>query len=174
MNRYTQPNIEGFNKLEVIEASKVTQINPSTTNPAAQISIVLQYGASFEDIPLVMGTGQLTDDAVSDDSGEYHQINIQAEVAKTRRDVDQWIDENHFRDFVLKITDRNGNIRLAGTPDNPLRLSPSMSNPASGRNGYIFSWQGYLNETIPYLLSADAVTNSGRSFSTDYNTDFSL
>lgn len=171
MNRYTQPNIEGISKLEVIAAANIVDIAPTNTNPLAQIKVTLLYGASFEDIPFTIGTGEMIEATESDDSGDYHSQQINIEVPKTRREIDEWIDRRAHIDLVLAVTDMHGNVRLVGTPNQPARLSVNNTNPASGRNAYQFSFNALSEDPAPYLLTA-GVSNTSNIWSSQFSVNF--
>jgi hypothetical protein len=174
MNPSTSFNIESLNKIELVEASRVLSITPGDVLTGAPVRLVLQFGAAFETIPMVKGTGQFTEEHQRDESGDYFIQNIAFSHAKNRKETDAWLGEHQHKDFVVKVTDRNQNIRIVGTPDSPARLTAPMTNPASGRNEYAFTLYAQADDRAPYLQDGEAVTNSGRSFSNDFSTDFSL
>lgn len=171
MNPFTQPNIESLSKLEVIPAGNIVSITPVNTNPLAQINVELLYGASFEEIPFTIGTGEMTENTESDDSGEYLSQQITIEVPKTRREVDEWIDKRAMLDLVLAVTDMHGNVRLVGSPDQPARLSVTNTNPASGRNSYTFSFNAVSEDAAPYLQYA-GVSNALNIWSNNFSANF--
>lgn len=172
MNRSTPINIESLSKIEVIEASKVQEIVPSNAITGAPVILLLVYNASFEDIPLVAGTGQLAEEHVSDQSGDYISQSVAFSHAMNRRDVDNWLNANGHKDFIVKVTDRNLNIRIIGTVESPARLSAPMTNPASGRNEYAFTIYAEADERAPYLQTGESVINSGRNFSSNFDPNF--
>ena len=174
MNHYTPFNIEGLNKIELVEASMVLSITPGDVLTGAPVRLVLQFGASFEAIPMVKGSGQFTEEHQRDSSGDHFMQNIAFSHAKNRKEADTWLLTNQHKDFIVKVTDRNLNIRIIGSIESPARLSAPMNNPASGRNEYAFTFYAESDDRAPYLQDGETVTNAGKSFSTDFSTDFSL
>lgn len=172
MNQYTQPNIEGISKLEIIETAKVDEITPQDALTGAPVAIVLKFGAAFEDIPLVAGSGEFSEDHLRDDSGDYHQQDIIFAIAKNRQDVDQWLNKYGHLDYVAKVTDRNGNIRVVGTLQSGASITAPMNNPAQGRNQYSITLTAISTERAPYLLSAESVSNSANVFNSDFSNEF--
>lgn len=174
MNRYTPPNIEGISKLEILESSKVVEILPSDVITGAPVIVKLQYGATFEEIPFVKGTGSYMEGHPKDESGDHHPQTIQVSVAKNRRELDNWLNSKQHLSYVAKVTDRNGNIRIVGTPTAGLELSVPLSNPAQGRNEYQFTFFADAGQRAPYLLSAESIVNAGNNFSDEFSKEFAL
>jgi hypothetical protein len=172
MNPYTQPNIEGINKIELIDLSKVSEIIPQDAITGAPVAIVLLFGAVFEDIPFVAGTGEFSEEPQTDISGEPISQTLSFAVAKNRQEVDAWLDKYGHLDFLAKVTDINGNIRIIGKPGSGSRLSAPMTNPASGRNQYSFTISALSDERAPYMLSADDLSNIGNVFSDEFSNEF--
>lgn len=172
MNHYTQLNIEGINKIDVIDTSKVDDILPGDAITGGPVIIQLKYGASFENIPLVKGTGSFVEDHQSDETGEYFLQSISLSHAGNRKEADAWLTDNQYKDFIIKITDRNQNIRIVGTLDSPVRLLSPMNNPSSGRNEYTFTFSSKSDIRAPYLQDGDSIKNSDRVFSYQFSENF--
>jgi len=172
MNPSTPLNLEGINQIEIIEIDQVDAILPGDALTGGPVIIQLKYGATFEDIPFIKGTGSFAEDHQSDNTGDYFAQTITFSQAKNRKEADGWLTDNQYKDFIVKITDRNLNKRIVGAIESPVRLSAPMNNPATGRNEYTFTLYAVSDTRAPYLQDGDSVTNSDRLFSEQFSENF--
>ncbi len=148
-------NIGGCHEFSLIPSDDVTSLGiiPST-NMVKSISLkpgktMFKGYASFRSL-------SFSQNLQENDSGKYFSTQISGFYPKLSPKIISIFQRLQSLDLIVKVTDNNNQVRVVGTPINPLRFSFSQStgNNPSQRNGISFSFSGNLMFESPFF-SAD-------------------
>jgi len=85
------------------------------------VTVALNEGADWEQIPIIAGTATITEKAVRRDAGRCYEQEFSAEVAGEDDVVPEWLDEIDNRPAIVKIVQTNG-TKIYGNITSPVRL----------------------------------------------------
>ncbi|MCO6499123.1 MAG: hypothetical protein J5I47_01955 [Vicingus serpentipes] len=128
-------NVGGFNKLEIIDLGNTSFI------PEHQdfvISDNIQLLKNWFNVAFTWKTLKADDGETEKDGETIYRPNITFFHPKENETSLQWLKYYNEKNLIAKITDNNGNVRIYGSIEAPLRLRYKSVGPSSfsGRPGY--------------------------------------
>lgn len=129
MQKYTNTNIAGLKKIQIIPVNDVELVNVDIMNLTSKVT--LKAGCSFTDIYFTPGTGALESKASDTNNGPVFNVLISANHPKISLDRSLYIFAFIEQRFVVKVTDMNANTFILGTIINPVKLSFDQVIPSS-------------------------------------------
>ncbi|MFN3381425.1 MAG: hypothetical protein ACK41O_18340, partial [Runella zeae] len=138
---WQEQNASGLRALRLLPVEWVTHFfDPLITAPVsvyAQLKtgdIVLKQGLLPIDIEIDPNYSSLNEDKSDDPAGSRYRASVSFTIPKDRPALAYWLRTCGDVRFLALMEDRNGFFRVAGTKEQPLRLSWSAS-PGNGRTG---------------------------------------
>lgn len=168
------PNAGGVRALRVWPASNVRL--PAYTGVTIATAITLLDPQNYADIWFQPDSGGFEEPQALDAQGDYYKPSLQLVVVKDDPDLMTAIERlRAVRHFVAAYRDANGQTKLVGTPDNPLRFAAGLETgkrPAD-RNGYPLSFTGQAPRPAPfYLMVTPGTAPVRRAFSAGFSFGF--
>lgn len=181
-----EPNAGGIYRLRLIPSAQLSIILPDRYSRFPGLpdmfidsrAIFLNDDVDFVDVDVLPDYATYFENQLEEANGDYYDIGLQLTIPKDRPEVTAWIHRNRQMKWVALFQDRNGCIRLAGTQDQPLRMTVSSSLGQAGaraNNAKVLSLSARTIWPAIYLQSIDsaeifATTEFDISFSFDFNT----
>lgn len=104
---------------------------------------------------------KFSEDQKESNAGNYFEAKLSGFFLKDQYDVADWFNQNINRKYVVVIVYNNGIIKVAGTPNQPLKL---RSNPESGTfetlNGFNILFSKNMPKRAYYLDELPTVVAS--------------
>ena len=140
--KHTERNIAGLLPLWWVFTSDVeSQLIDKRT---LHCDIVLKTGYRWNFLYATDETIDLDSEESDKPAGTQYTYKIKCLVPKDRSSVEINLREMERRGLILHLTDKNGEIRIFGTVDNPMRKGSKLKKPANveGFNGWEVTFQG--------------------------------
>lgn len=150
INKHCSDNIGGVYLLKFIPKTDVSSI-PATINGKVCEPVILNSGARWYEFYGTEGTKSLKEDQQPSEHGDYFKLKLAGSTPKIRTDVSDIFNEMKDQEFIIDCTDNNGNRRLLGTINEPLRFqfTSDTGNGAANKNAYTFEFYGDVSKVPP-------------------------
>lgn len=135
--RLTESNMGGLVTLEVIKASHVVSL-PDAVNGVIYGDIVLAEGTGFVTWYGTDETLNIRSSIKEAVEGTVANNRLPFIISKDRPEIKYMLDNAREDEFIVKYTDANGQVKLFGTPESPLKFQYDHGSGAerSDKNGY--------------------------------------
>ncbi|QHV97963.1 hypothetical protein [Spirosoma endbachense] len=158
-----ESNAGGVRRLRLIPASQLKLIHPErfpfpelggyADHTVSSQHLIFSAGASLSEIQVLSSLCSFSDDMETQPNGEVFKHLIQIIVPKVRLDVVAWVQKYKAVAWVAFLQDRNGFNRMAGTPDQPLRIAVTFGQPlGNGNNQTVLTFASSV-EHPAYFIS---------------------
>lgn len=149
-----EENISGLSTLEFIPVSDVLSIaRPWKEKIASAVS--LKPSKSFFSLAYTQETADFSCEPEKTPNGSIHKLSVTAFIPKMQLATDQTLSEMRDDLFILKVRDNNGNVRLCGTIEAPIRFEYNENALAEfgRRGGYSIRFFRDLASPPPYYTA---------------------
>lgn len=144
-------NISGLVKVEFVPIDFIDEIPESWEQ---EISTEITLGGSFQWLKAFysQGTGGFSCDDSIDPSGCKYKIGVSGFLPKELLDNTRLFHKMCEDGFIVVATDSNGNKRVCGTVDKPMKFTWSETTlvQLGGRPGYQWQFTREMNEPAPF------------------------
>ena len=151
ISRHTGINIGGLNPVSWIFREDVAGFTFNETTLFC--SVTLKTGKSWNSLYGTPETIQLESESQDTPSGMKYLYKLKKFVPKDRPEVESELLRMTNRRLILKVTDKNGTIRLLGTMDSPMKMTSKLLKPAALEtfNGYELLFSGEFSGPAGFL-----------------------
>jgi hypothetical protein len=148
--RHTGTNIGGLNPVSWLYKEDIVTFNFNLTTLGCQVTP--RPGKGWNTIYGTPETIQLESEQQDTPAGVKFIYKLKILVPKDRVSVERELFAITGRRLILKSGDKNGTMRIFGTPDAPMRVSCKLLKPAAveGFNGYELLFSGELSHPAGY------------------------
>jgi len=159
-----QHNMGSVQKIEFCDVTLISSI-PRMQNQLISDPIVFSAGGSWTEIYFTKETSGLSEQEKTSEQGPHYDILINGLLPKRAQATDGQMVDLHGTEFVVKITDGNGKVKLVGSKDSPLRLQTDRTTQPQpeGRNALTYKFTGKSKTRSPYYTGEDAGASSSSS-----------
>jgi hypothetical protein len=168
------PDIGGVRQLRVWPASNVRL--PAYTGVRITTALTLLDPLNYADIWFQPDSGSFDEPQGLDAQGDYYKPSLQLVVLKDDPDLMEAIERlRAVRHFVAAYRDANGQVKLVGTPQHPLRFAAGLETGKrpNDRNGYPLSFTGQTPRPAPfYSMLLPGAAPFRRAFSSGFSFGF--
>ena len=149
-----EENISGLAYLDFAPVSDVDSIDRPWQEEISQ-AVVFNPTKSFFRLAFSQETGKFSSPEEKNPSGSLHKAEVVGFTPLMRMATAAIFSEMREDLFVVVVTDNNGNKRLVGTLEEPLRFSFSESTESSYgvRQGYAWAFRRDLKNAPPYYTA---------------------
>ncbi len=163
ISKITGQNMGGIVKLQVARASDIISI-PDPVDSVVYGNITFLTGRGFYTWHSTSQTIRLQSGDRDSKEGNYKSNRLPFVISKDRATIKDILDNALDDEFVVVYKDANGNEKIFGTLENPVRFNYSYDTNSSysGRNGYSceFQYEGpdnisFYDGTIPMAPAGD-------------------
>lgn len=146
-----EENISGLALVEFIPASHVDTIE-RPFNEKITSAITLLSGKAWFSLAYTQETSPFICNEEKSSAGSMFHASVSGFTPKMQQATAAVFNEMREELFIVKVTDHNGNIRIAGTKKEPLKFSYSESTQAEfgRRQGYAWAFTRDLRDAPPY------------------------
>lgn len=163
-------NPSGIQKIEAILAFRLQKITrPDDEN---RVNITLTAGSEWESIYFSPNTAKYNVNPKEDKGGSFYEQALTLSIPRFRGKIARYFDDMAERDFLFKITDRNGNAFLMGVPNRCPRVTISHESTMDALNAVLVSVKVNASTRFPYLINTEII--SGGDFNNDFSDDFAI
>lgn len=128
-------------------------VNISSPDENETVEITFDSGKSFTQFVFSQQSANFTEDEQANDAGPFLAQGLSFRVPKIATGQHAVIKAMRDQEFILAITDGNGQTSIMGTLETPARVSTKMLRPSteSGYNGYEISFRCNCADHAPFL-----------------------
>ena len=163
--RHTGTNIGGIGKVSWVFFEDTAAIRYNETTLCC--SVDLKPGRSWNSLYGTPETIQLESEQQDTPAGLKYIYKIKILVPKDRLEVEVELFRLNGRWVILKITDKNGTVRLFGTKENPMKVTSRLLKPSA-----VESFNGFeINLTGEFSSPAGFLQSEGGTVTDDQVTD---
>jgi hypothetical protein len=150
----TEENISGLISLEFIPVSDLSSF-PIPWEQEMSDAIALPLGKRFFVLAYSQQSGQFKCSEEKSPSGSVHKTTVSGFTPKMKLATEKQFALMRECGMAVKCVDSNGNVRVVGTPTEPLRFTFSEDSlpEYGGRSGYSWSFFRDLAEPPPYYTA---------------------
>lgn len=150
INKHRGDNLGGLYHFRFIPKNDVNSIPVAISGKICE-PVELKSGARWFDFYATEGTQSFNEDQQTNDHGNYFKLKLSGSTPKIRTEVSDIFNEMKDQEFIIDCTDNNGNRRLIGTINEPLRFSfkSDTGNGAQNKNAYSFEFYGDVSKVPP-------------------------
>jgi len=154
INRHTGINIGGLNPVSWVFREDVAGFTFNETTLFCSVS--LKTGKSWNSLYGTPETIQLESESQDTPSGMKYIYKLKKFVPKDRPEVESELLRMTGRRLILKVTDKNGTIRLLGTMETPMKMTSKLLKPLviEGFNGYDILFSGEFSKPAGFIQSS--------------------
>lgn len=146
----------GINKIYPLKLSEIKTFNDIADSKVNSFEVYALEALDVDNDEITYSENQKTSKA-----GDYFTASLEAFYLKDQYEIGNWINTNKNYRFVVVIVYNNGIIKVAGTLQQPLKLT---SNPASGSvnnaNGIGISFSEKMLQRAYYLDALPTIVAS--------------
>jgi len=172
------PNVGGLRALRVWPASNV--VLPASYQPGqVQLTeaITLRDPQNYADIWFQPDSAGFREPEADDAQGDFYKPLLELQVLRDAPDLAEGIARlQQVRYVVAAYADNNGQVKLVGTPDYPLRFAADLDTGKrpGDRNGYPLSFSGLTPARAPFYLMGlvQGPAPTRRAFSAGFSFGF--
>ena len=149
------PNIAGIAKLEYLPIDWIESF-PEFLSEFNEIINEISVIADKDWILMtaIQDTLEFKEEQTDSNQTEYFTASVNGSVSMDTTSTNAQLNLMRRLKFILKYTDKNGNIKIVGTPDFPLSFSSGTSTGSNSTqlNGYSFIFKGKIKEKSPFYV----------------------
>jgi len=152
--RHTGINIGGLNPVSWIFREDVAGFTFNDTT--LYCSVTPKTGKSWSSLYGTPETIQLESEQQDMPGGMKYIYKLKILVPKDRASVESELFRMTGRCLIVKVTDKNGTIRIFGTMDIPMKMTSKLLKPLvlEGFNGYDILFSGEFSKPAGFIQSA--------------------
>ncbi|NCA75625.1 MAG: hypothetical protein EOM90_04765 [Alphaproteobacteria bacterium] len=157
ISRHTGKNLGGLNQVSWIFREDVSFFTFNDLN--LYCSVIPKIGGSWSSIYGTPETVQLESEQQDSPAGMKYIYKLKMLVPKDRAPVESELFRMTARPLIMKLTDKNGTIRIFGTMESPMKLTSKLMKPAAMEtfNGYELLFTGEFTKPAGFLLPANGI-----------------
>ena len=154
INRHTGINIGGLNPVSWIFREDVAGFTFNDTT--LYCSVTPKTGKSWSSLYGTPETIQLESEQQDMPGGIKYIYKLKILVPKDRASVESELFRMTGRCLIVKVTDKNGTIRIFGTKDTPMKMTSKLLKPLvlEGFNGYDILFSGEFSKPAGFIQSS--------------------
>lgn len=159
LQKQTGDNIGGYNELMIVDVDHVSSIPEHVDHV---ISGNIQLTSDWVNVAFSPKSIRLTGGEIDDEKGNAFNPQITFFHAKDNDQSLTWFEYYKQKNLVVKLKDNNGNYKIIGNPDTPLRLKYKLVSNSNydSRPGYEVTIFGF--SLLPALyFTGDTIIDSG-------------
>ena len=151
IGRHTGINLGGINSVSWIYPEDVAIFNSSDSS--LYCLIVPKTGKSWNSLYCTPETIQLESEQQDTPGGMKYLYKLKMLVPKDRITVEDELFRMTGRQLIIKLTDKNGTIRILGTMESPMKLTNKLLKPAALEtyNGYELLFTGEFSKPAGFV-----------------------
>ena len=151
INRNTGINIGGLNLVSWIYREDVAGFTFNDTT--LYCSVTPKTGKSWSSLYGTPETIQLESEQQDMPGGIKYLYKLKILVPKDRASVESELFRMSGRCLIVKVTDKNGTIRIFGTKDTPMKMTSKLLKPLvlEGFNGYDILFSGEFSKPAGFI-----------------------
>ena len=151
ISRHTGINIGGINPVSWIFREDVAGFTFSDTT--LYCSVTLKPGKSWNSLYGTPETIQLESEQQDMPGGLKYIYKLKILVPKDRASVESELFRMSGRCLIVKVTDKNGTIRIFGTMETPMKMTSKLLKPLvlEGFNGYDILFSGEFSKPAGFI-----------------------
>ena len=161
--RHTGINLGGLNPVSWIYREDVALFNCSDST----LSCVVypKIGKNWNSIYGTPETMQLDSEQQDTPAGVKYLYKLKILVPKDRAPVEAELFRMTGRQLIIKLTDKNGTIRILGTMESPMKLTNKLLKPAALEtyNGYELLFTGEFSKPAGFLWDPNSGIPEGQN-----------
>jgi len=117
-------------------------------------SVTPRIGAGWNSVYGTPETIQLDSEQQDTPAGLKNIYKLKMLVPKDRREVETELLGMNGRLLMVRVTDKNGVIRILGSPENPMKLTCKLLKPPAmeGFNGYELLFSGEMSKPAGFMV----------------------
>lgn len=161
-------NPSGIEKIEMVLASDIVSVTLPDTDH--QVDVTLAPTKSWEKIYFTPESAKFDMVQVFDDSGAAYRMECNLSIPRTRGDLLNYLDSLREADISVRVTDRNHQQYLIGTPEVPAKIKMSSKIEFTSTNAIIAEIKVDKTDNPPYIIRQNFVSIG--DFNNDFNDDF--
>ena len=152
--RHTGINIGGLNPVSWIFREDVAGFTFNDTT--LYCSVTPKTGKSWSSLYGTPETIQLESEQQDMPGGMKYIYKLKILVPKDRASVESELFRMSGRGLIVKVTDKNGTIRIFGTMDTPMKMTSKLLKPLviEGFNGYDILFSGEFSKPAGFIQSS--------------------
>jgi len=154
INRHTGINIGGLNPISWIFREDVAGFTFNDTT--LYCSVTPRTGKSWSSLYGAPETIQLESEQQDMPGGMKYIYKLKILVPKDRAVVESELFRMTGRCLIVKVTDKNGTVRIFGTKDTPMKMTSKLLKPLviEGFNGYDILFSGEFSKPAGFIQSS--------------------
>lgn len=168
------PTVGGVRQLRVWPASNVRL--PAYTGVRLTMPLIVLDPQNYADIWFLPDSAGFEEPENFTEQGDFYKPSLQLVVSKDDPDLMEAIERlRAVRQFVAVYRDANGQVKLVGTPQHPLRFAAGLETGKrpGERNGYPLSFTGQTPRPAPfYSMLLPGTAPLRRAFSAGFSFGF--
>jgi hypothetical protein len=153
INACTAENAGGIAKIECLPIEWILSFPLYVTeNNEMNTAITLKGGFSWLPIPILVESAGYKEDQSNSDHKSLYNALLSANVPKDISNVSALFNRLRRHRFIVRYTDKNGFVKIVGTPTYPLAFLSKLStgNSLSQLNGHTITFSGKLLDKAPF------------------------
>jgi hypothetical protein len=156
ITRHTSGNIGGVNPPMYVFPEDIDSI---TVNSDLTASVELKAGKAWNYLYGTNGTIQVESKEEPSPAGMKYIYQAELLIPKDRSDAELVLANMNDRGIIILAMNKNGQVRLFGDPDNPMRKSGKLTWPAEteGFNGTKLTLSGQFSHPAYYIDELDSM-----------------
>ena len=154
ISRHTGINLGGLNSVSWIFKEDVAGISYNDTTLYCVVNV--KPGKSWNSLYGTPETIQLESEQQDMPGGLKYIYKLKILVPKDRASVESELFRMSGRCLIVKVTDKNGTIRIFGTMDIPMKMTSKLLKPLviEGFNGYDILFSGEFSKPAGFIQSS--------------------
>ena len=154
ISRHTGINIGGLNPVSWIFKEDVAGISYNDTTLYCVVTV--KPGKAWNSLYGTPETIQLESEQQDLPGGIKYIYKLKILVPKDRAQVESELFRMTGRQLLVKVTDKNGTIRIFGTMDTPMKMTSKLLKPLvlEGFNGYDILFSGEFSKPAGFIQSS--------------------
>ena len=163
ISRHTGINIGGLNPVSWIFREDIAGFTYNDTT--LHCTVILKTGKSWNSLYGTPETIQLESENQDTPAGMKYLYKLKILVPKDRALVESELFRMTGRQLIIKLTDKNGTIRILGTMESPMKLTNKLLKPAALEtyNGYELLFTGEFSKPAGFLWDPNSGIPEGQN-----------
>ena len=159
--KFTDDNLSGFYKLELIETKELNDIVFNPDNPDIVDELRFKVLGLFREVFVSRDLGTYTESEEENDQGTFYRQEIVAPHPKDRPSLRIILDKYRDKDVIARITDNNGLVRIVGNLETPLRIvnNHTLGQLSGQANKRVFRIAGQTIKRSAFTTFAEEFTD---------------